>query len=666
MQDDTWSWVGEDGVEHHGNESQLTAALSAQRLAAYTLVTRSSWREWLPAMTVGELQWALPVGARDLVRAPSLRRNEPKSPPPMEDYPTLRLRLQALLAGTSVPTHSRPRGSIPSAPHLELSQYASDEFDEPTVQIDAEELERALNESRGEELAVPTPRSGVRGDYPGYAQDGIPLVNHEVKRRALAQRLAHKMPTYPGFAANPNPSPPNVLGSRSAPPPSPPRLSTGLPQAAPSVPNAPPTPPFRFDSEPGHVPPLPPIASTGETFTFAANESTLTSRIESTAPSEQLPKARKLWLGLVALAGTLAGAAWFITQRGHDPAEALTSIPLPSTPANLPAPSESEPAAASSCSVDKRVQVSDFAHSQVRPSIAFLPAPPRLAVGFAQTGRVAAGVTVDTETLAVTRLHSDNQASPLWSVTPRPSSSEVAFRVSRAASTLRSTASLPTTPPLFFGLNREGLAVRGDADLTDRVVWRSDWDTISVPDVAALDQGVTVVTFRAGGERGKILVGKISPQGQPLGELQTIDSGSHRIEPPSLLVTDRQVVVTYAAGDKPTRDKLFVAASPRSALPTNPKEVLRVEQGIISPSLASVPGGGYAAQYTFGVAGKQQVATVVLSESFQPQGEPLTVSPEGRDAYEGLAVGQGHSLFSFYFVRQEFGHELWLTLLTCK
>jgi hypothetical protein len=226
--------------------------------------------------------------------------------------------------------------------------------------------------------------------------------------------------------------------------------------------------------------------------------------------------------------------------------------------------------------------------------------------------------------------------------------------------------SLPTTPPLFFGLNREGLAVRGDADLVDRLVWKSDWDTISVPDVAASEQGVTVVTFRAGGERGKIVIGKISPQGQPLGDLQPIDSGSYRIEPPSLLVTDRQVVVTYAAGDKPTRDKLFVATSASSELPTNPKEVLRMEQGIMSPSLASVPGGAYAAQYTFGVAGKQQVATLVLSNSLEPRGEPLIVSPEGRDAYEGLAVGRGHSLFSFYFVRQEFGHELWLTRLTCK
>lgn len=596
-------------------------------------------------MNVGELHWALPAGTRDLVRTPSLRRNEPKLPPPLQDYPTLRSRLQALQAGTTVPTPSRPRSSIPSAPHLELSQYASDDFDEPTVQIDAEELERALNESRGEEAAVPTPRSGIRGDSEG--QGGVPLVGHEIKRRALAQRLAHKMPTYPGFAVKSAPS--------STPPP-----------PVPSAPLPSNPPPFRLDSAPAHVPP-PPSSVTGETSPFAPNEPTLTSRIDSTAPGGQQPsKSGRWWFGLVVLAGTLAGAAWF-TTRGHDQqAETITSIPLPSTPARTTAPSQTPPAAPSHCLVDKHVQVSDFAHSQVRPSLVFLAEPPRLAVGFAQTGRVAAGVSVDTDTLAVTRLHSDNQASPLWSVTPTSKGSEVAFRVSRAASTLRSTVSLPTTPPLFFGLNREGFAVRGDTDLIDRLVWKSDWDTISVPDVASLEPGETVVTLRAGGERGKILVGKLSSQGQPLGELQAVDSGTQRIEPPSLLVTKSEILVTYAAGDKPIRDKVFVAVSANTDLPKSAKEVLRVEQGVVAPSLASLPGSSYAAQYTFGVAGKQQVAVVVLNSAMEPQAERLVVSPAGRDSYEGLVVGKGDNLFSFYFVRQEFGHELWLTRLTCR
>lgn len=669
VQDDSWSWVGEDGVEHHGSESQITAALSAQRLAPYTLVTRSSWRDWLPAMVVGELQWALPMGARDLVRTPLLRRNEPKLPPPLEDYPALRLRLAALQSGAMGTMPSRPRSSIPSNPHLELSDYASDDFDEPTVQIDAEELERALNESRAEEAAVPTPRSGVTGERPvrtPASQNPGPLANHEVKRRALAQRLAHKMPTYPGFVVNPTPSsPPVAPGVRSVPPPAPSQPSTTPPLTPPSVPSAPiPTTPPLYRAAESAAAHLPAPAFSGETSPFTTNEPTLTSRIDSTLPEP--PKRRMSWLTAVAVAGVLAGGAWFAVQRSEQRSDSITSIPLPSSSVQLPEPPKPNPAPAQTCAIDKQIQVSDFAHAQVRPSVALLSSPPRLAVGFAQTGRVAAGVTVDRETLSVTRLHSDNQTSPLWSVSPLLVGSDVKFRVSRAASTLRSTVSLPTNPPLFFGLNREGLAVRGDADLIDRLVWKTEWDTVSVPDVAVLDAGVVLVALRAGGERGKTLLGKISPSGSPLGDLHVLDTGSVRADPPALLVTEQRVVVSYAGGDKPSRDTLYIATSARSELPARAQEVLRVEQGLVGPSVAGLPGGALAVQYTVGAAGKQHVMTALLNSEMRLKGEPFVVSPASRDAYEGVTLSADDQLFSFYFVRQEYGHELWLTRLRCK
>jgi hypothetical protein len=693
VQDDSWSWVGEDGVEHHGSESQLTAALSAQRIAAYTLVTRARWRDWLPAMSVGELQWALPVDARDVVRAPTPLHNHPKLPPPLEDFPALKLRLKALQASTPTPVPSRPRSALSSSPHLELSRYANDDFDEPTVQIDAEELERALNESRSQDVAPYTPRSGVQAEIPRPGEGG-PLAPHEVKRRALAQRLAHKMPTYPALVIDPSvtPSVPPVapLPSRpSAPVPAPPPSSPSAASApdaashasAPSHPSAvslasalmPPSPP-RAVSAPATPPPItaryndpprpPEPTHQGETSPFAPNEPTLTSRLEE--PSHRGSKPRRGWLIAVGLLGTLAGALWFATQRGEDAESSIQSIPLPSSTVSLPAPArEPAPVVLPHCSVDKSIQVSDFAHAQVRPSVLPLTNPPRLAVGFAQSGRIASGVTVDVSSLTVTRLYSDNQTSPLWSVTPTLVGENVKFRASRAASTLRSTVSLPTTPPVYLGLNREGIALRGDSDLVDRLLWKTEWDTISTPDVAALESNVASVTFRAGGERGKLLIGNVSAQGG-VGDLQAIDTGAWRIEPPALLVTDKRVLVTYVAGERTTRDRLFVASSERPALPSVGKEILRVEQGLYAPSLAPTNATAFAAQYTVGAAGRQHVAVVGLDAELNPYGEPLVVSPSGRDAYDGLVVSHDQTVLSFYFVRQEYGHELWLSRLKCE
>src|SRR5690606_1154894 len=143
-------------------------------------------------------------------------------------------------------------------------------------------------------------------------------------------------------------------------------------------------------------------------------------------------------------------------------------------------------------------------------------------------------------------------------------------------------------------------------------------------------------------------------------------TGPTRVESPSLLVERERIFVTYAAGDKPLRDRVFVAASDRSSLPTATKEVLRAEQGIVAPTLARIGEQAFALQTTRRTAGKQEVLVTVLNQDLEPQGEPVLVSPPGRDAYEGVAFNQAGTLLGVYFVRQEFGHELWASKLTCK
>src|SRR5690606_2674383 len=100
-------------------------------------------------------------------------------------------------------------------------------------------------------------RSGVHSEVPRPGESG-PLAPHEVKRRALAQRLAHKMPTYPALAIDPSvtPSVPVVAHVPSRP-------SAPVASPPPSAPNAasassaamPPSPP-RVVSAPAHPPPI--------------------------------------------------------------------------------------------------------------------------------------------------------------------------------------------------------------------------------------------------------------------------------------------------------------------------------------------------------------------------------------------------------------------------
>src|SRR5690606_38533685 len=97
VQDREWSWVGEDGIEYQGAQHQLESELSSERIPAYTLVSRLDWRDWLPAMQVAELQWALPPVLADSPRQPTPRSQGPKLPPPLDQYPSLRERAVQLL-----------------------------------------------------------------------------------------------------------------------------------------------------------------------------------------------------------------------------------------------------------------------------------------------------------------------------------------------------------------------------------------------------------------------------------------------------------------------------------------------------------------------------------------------------------------------------------------
>lgn len=673
MHDQAWSWVGEDGVEHRGSENQLTDALASGRIPSYTLVTKPEWRDWLPAMTVVELQWALPTGTADNPRRPLPRENLPKLPPPLGDYPIFRQRHQNLLQyAASVPPE------MPSSSGRALPKYTSDDYDEPTVQIDAEELERALIESRADDGSL---RRGAgsplarltNSSAGGQRQSGAPMVNRPINRAALAERLALKMPTHPGYVPNApgqsSQAPGRGLPSQPQSPPMPQSPAVMSPRSAPisSQPG-----PLAFDSQPPPGAPPPPFPERykpiDNSAVFGGHEPTMTSRLDSVLPpSHNPPFGRKgrtaLWFLALVVVGAVAGAFIFQTKPLQQaPSAAATTgaevnlkLPLPVTPTPQ----------LRSCEVGKQVKLSDFAHPPVRPATSNVPGSPRLAIAFAQSGKIATGLTLDPVTLAATAQFSESQNSPVWSVTPTPLGNDLRFQTSRAASTLRSTTTLQAATPLVVGLNRDHIAGRTNSDLVDREIWKSDWDTISSPDSIQLDPSTFILAFRGGGERGKIVLGKLTDAGKPLGPLSPINSPSPRVEAPFITLQDKQILVTFAGGDKPLRDKVLVASSKLDSLPTQANELLTDPEGVTSPQFVPLE-GGLALQYTRGAPGKQQVVVQVYSSELRAVSSPFVLSQSGRDAYEGYAFHHGQQAFVLYFARQPLGHELWLATLVCE
>jgi hypothetical protein len=113
-----WHWVSEDGSEREVSEDELIAGLSSEHVPVYALVWREGWGEWLPAMQVAELSWALPAGRADTPRKPGAGSQQ-KPIPNLASYPQLRQRAQKVREqGTTNPNAEavlRPRAPAPKS-----------------------------------------------------------------------------------------------------------------------------------------------------------------------------------------------------------------------------------------------------------------------------------------------------------------------------------------------------------------------------------------------------------------------------------------------------------------------------------------------------------------------------------------------------------------------
>lgn len=115
-----WHWVAEDGSEHELSEEQLIAGLSSEQVPVYALVWREGWGEWVPAMRVVELAWALPAGGADVPHKPKPGDGS-RPTPDLSIYPTLRDRARRIRTGELQPNANlpQPRSPAPVSKRLE-------------------------------------------------------------------------------------------------------------------------------------------------------------------------------------------------------------------------------------------------------------------------------------------------------------------------------------------------------------------------------------------------------------------------------------------------------------------------------------------------------------------------------------------------------------------
>jgi hypothetical protein len=653
-----WRWVGEDGVEKTVAEEELIAELSSESLPNFTLVWRKGWLEWLPAMQIEELSWALPPGKSDEPVTPreQLGANSPPAPP-LYRYPVLKRRAANLKSDKPPTPIPRSNALLPSLPpDDDDSESESDPYAVHPTRADLAPVEDVEFAS----IEASNPRAASN---PDTAPPSAPFDPDEPPPSlAAASRFAFAGRTYDAedeaeTRVLPSKPPPAVayVGPHSPPPQYTP-IEDG--EEVPEIPR-PPRSPVDLGAYSGAAarrPRKPPASKSQRRYLIGAGASFALLVLVWLVRREE-PEPRSV------VTEASASAAVAVAPPTVAPVAPVASAQAP------------EPVAKAACTpVTSALRVAEWADPGVVPAFSDIPGSNRLAVGFAQSDSYAVGITIDPRSFDRDQVFREFRKEKLASVVPTIDGGKLHFQVCREGTVLSNARAVDAEPPFFLGTHELGIArARGKGD-PERVWPIADAVEVTVPRVATIPGVGHAVAFRRGAKKSShVAVGWLTPDGKNLSALGDIRATGDMTGTPAVAAGDDGVLIVFATFDS-RKDaagwSLEYARAKAGALP-GPAAAFVLPAGgprgdAIAPSAASLSGGRWLLQWTEGSAGNRVVRAQVLSHDLTPIGRAMDLSPPGSNAGQGVIWAHNDLGTVLFYVRGPKGtHELWGASIAC-
>ncbi len=386
--------------------------------------------------------------------------------------------------------------------------------------------------------------------------------------------------------------------------------------------------------------------------------------------TQRRPQRARSGFPLVLMGGGLAFAAIVVIalgillyarrDRGTGIATSVSSTP------SIPAPTVNTPCTA----LAKAKKLADPIHFAIPPYLA--NSNDRIAVGFAASPREGVGLLVDAATLHASERFREKSATPITGVVPLTAGGSLQFALDGVDDSLRFARTINTEPPFAVGVSADGNFARVmSSGGGPQPIWSGfEKARITEPRIATVPEVGHVVTFRDGGQSGDVRVGWLTPDGHEKSKLQSIKVDGSSVGTPMVTANNRDIMVTFAARATPgSYWRVQVATAPHGELPDRAVG-FRIPPGgpgaeAISPAATGLSGGRWLVQWTEGSAGNRQVRLQTLAHDLIPVGDPITVSPEGSNAGQGVVWVQGDTALSLFLVKTGNTHELWGAALKC-
>ncbi len=338
-------------------------------------------------------------------------------------------------------------------------------------------------------------------------------------------------------------------------------------------------------------------------------------------------------------------------------------------PAGSPARGEAAPVRP--CKVVRPARrLADAAEIRVQPWLIADPGSARVAMGWAQSDKIAVGTLIDPDTLDAEQPYREPGRASVVSVIPTKASGTLKFVSDRSDADMAGARTVDASPAFTVGTRNKGLVIaRGGGKPED--LWDLPIDgPITVPDVSAAKGTGYAVAVRAGGQSGSVFVGWLDADGRPKGPVSAVASPAF-VGNPTSAASESSLLVTFAARANAEASWGVALAASKAGEAPSASQAFVIPSGAagseaISPAATALGGDRWLLQWTQGEKGDHTVRAQVLGSNLLALGPAIELSPPGTNAGKGNVWAAGDRAVAVFFAKTGSGHELWGVSLQCR
>jgi hypothetical protein len=291
-------------------------------------------------------------------------------------------------------------------------------------------------------------------------------------------------------------------------------------------------------------------------------------------------------------------------------------------------------------------------------------------LGFAVDDKKAVGLRIDPKTGKAETVFEKESEVAIGRVAPLvPAGSDPSFFVAEKGE--RSVLPVPGAKPFFVAFTPSEILHGSDPTAIDKRVWSLEGEGAVAAEQAVTVGDRTMLTFR---RKNQVVSGFLGADGAAQGDLASIGAPEGAVVgKPRAGTNGAEIAIVYSEKADDADDtvwKLRLARSKSDALPTSAVDFTLPEGGpggsVIAPDIVGLADGRWLLMWTEGPFESSAIRAQTYSQSMEPIGDPIALSPPAGLYGQALLTTVGNYTTVVFLQAVDDNFELWGAVLRCE